>query len=90
MAKTCLRSVELLRSSNRLSSDPNQPRAKYKAGYKVSMVVTSGSTRSRKDFTVKDRELQGNQWTYKLGARDTGRLYDGGRYFKEDQLDFTR
>ncbi|KAI5369285.1 hypothetical protein Slin15195_G001610 [Septoria linicola] len=66
-----------------------EPKAKFKAGDKVSMVVVNGEDLVSGTFTVVDAKRQAGKATYKL---KTGRgiLHDDGKYFAENQLTRSR
>lgn len=73
-----------------MRADLNQSRQKFRRGDQVSMEVSEGGVRSRKDFVTEEAELSivDNKWSYKLNAGGTE--WEGGKHFAEASLQFER
>lgn len=75
---------------NTANADLQKAIQKYQKGEKVSMSVTEGGVKRRKDFTVDSAEHSevDNKWIYSLKTKDG--VWKGGQFFREADLTFTR
>lgn len=76
-------------SQPRTLSDVLQPKTKFKAGDRVSMVVDNGDDLVSGTFTIVDAKRQAGKTTYKLKT-GKGVLHSDGKYFAENQLSRSR